>query len=306
MAFKEIKNFSADGYSVINNMFNLRDVENFKKNVRSLVPNVKDIFYKTKASFKKNARFKKITPGIYDHNVLLNPLLNLDFIEKNSKFKLILKKLFKSDYFIEEKWLLRNIPTKSFPAWLKEEIKDIGMPQLNMYIHEKFRDISYIYGLDYHQDNGGRKRDSVTVIIYLDDVLKLSDTPIRILPGSHKLGATHYPHYCRATNDKKKIVYSDFLGNHLITKDKKIYGKSGCSIIFNGYVIHGSEPLLSSSKERLAIRYVLSPTKIIKSSLYQKAYDNNISRSYYLSDYRLDKMENGYNKKCGKVLNYVQ
>ena len=30
------------------------------------------------------------------------------------------------------------------PKWVSEEVKDIGMPQLNMYIKDEFRNISYL------------------------------------------------------------------------------------------------------------------------------------------------------------------
>ena len=56
------------------------------------------------------------------------------------------------------------------PKWVSEEVKDIGMPQLNMYIKNEFRNISYLNGLDYHQDNGGKLRNATTVLIYLDSV----------------------------------------------------------------------------------------------------------------------------------------
>ena len=88
------------------------------------------------------------------------------------------------------------------PKWVSEEVKDIGMPQLNMYIKNEFRNISYLNGLDYHQDNGGKLRNATTVLIYLDSVLHKNDGPIRILDKSHVLGATHYPHYCRLSYEK--------------------------------------------------------------------------------------------------------
>lgn len=306
MINNKINNFSNVGYSVIRGSFDKQKIKVLKKTIKSITPKTKHIFYSSKENFKKHARFQRITPGIYDHNILLDKRVNLEFIEKNKKFVSLITNLFKSDYYIEEKWLLKNIPIKLFPKWLKDEIKDIGMPQLNMYIKEKYRNTSYIYGLDYHQDNGGRKRNSITVIIYLDDVTNYKDTPIRILPKTHILGATQYPHYCRPTSDKKKIIYSDMFGNHMFTEDLKIYGKPGCAIIFNGYVLHGSEPSSQSSKERLALRYVLSPRKIVKSSIYQKSNDKIISGSFFIKDYRLDKLNNGYNQKCGKVLNYVK
>ena len=231
--------FINNGYLDLFNVFDTKQIKKLQKKLKAIIPKETKIFYKDFANFKKT-RFTKITPVIYDNNFLLDNTINLDFIERNKKFINILKNFFGGDYKIESKWLIKVLPRKLMPKWVSEEVKDIGMPQLNMYIKNEFRNISYLNGLDYHQDNGGKLRNATTVLIYLDSVLHKNDGPIRILDKSHVLGATHYPHYCRLSSDKKRIYYSDLKGNHIVTDEIPILGKNGTSIFFNGYTLHGS------------------------------------------------------------------
>ena len=306
LKYKERKKFINDGYLSLSKIFDNNKFISLKKKLNKLVPNEKNIFYKNLNTFKKKTRFSKITPGINDNNILLDKSINLDFIEKNKKFNRILKTFFGCDYLIESKWLIKVLPRKLMPKWVSEEVKDIGMPQLNMYIKNEHRDISYLNGLDYHQDNGGKLRNATTVLIYLDSVIKESDGPIKMLEKTHILGATHYPHYCRLSSDKKKIYYSDLNGNHMITRQVPIFGLSGTSIFFNGYTLHGSTIDDNQKKTRLALRYVFSPTKFKKNSIFTRSNNKIFTKSFYLKNYRLDKLSNLYNKKCGRVINYAK
>tara|TARA_B100000674_G_scaffold428724_1_gene384129 strand:+ start:386 stop:1309 length:924 start_codon:yes stop_codon:yes gene_type:complete len=303
---KEKKKFIKNGYLSLSNIFDARKVIALQKKLKRFAPNEKKIFYKNFKTFKKKTRFTKITPGLNDNNILLNEGINLDFIEKNTKFNSILKSFFAGDYYIESKWLIKVLPRRIMPKWVSEEVKDIGMPQLNMYIKNEYRNISYLNGLDYHQDNGGKLRNSTTVLIYLDSVLDSKDGPIRMLDKSHILGATHYPHYCRISSDKKKIYYSDLKGNHILSNEVSIFGTNGTSIFFNGYTLHGSTINDNQTRTRLALRYVFSPRKYNKNSIFTKSNREIFTKSYYLKNYRLDKTINLYNKKCGRVINYVK
>lgn len=303
---KEKNKFINDGYLALSNIFDVKKIKILQKNLKKIIPNEKKIFYKDFTSFKKKTRFKKITPGLNDNNILLDKSINLDFIEKNLKFQKILKIFFGEDYSIESKWLIKVLPRKIMPKWVSEEVKDIGMPQLNMYIKNEYRNISYLNGLDYHQDNGGKLRNATTVLIYLDSVLDKNSGPIRMLDKSHVLGATHYPHYCRVSSDKKKVYYSDLKGNHILTDEVSILGKNGTSILFNGYTLHGSTINDNQKKTRLALRYVFSPKKYNKNSIFAKSNKKIYTNSFYLKNYRLDKAKNLYNKKCGRVINYVR
>lgn len=303
LKIKEKNKFIENGYLSLSGIFDTKEIVSLQKKLKILAPNVKDIFYKT---FKKSGRFSKITPGLNDNNILLDKSINLDCIEKNKKFNSILRTFFGTKFSIESKWLIKVLPRKIMPKWTSEEVRDIGMPQLNMYIKNKYRDISYLNGLDFHQDNGGKLRNATTVLIYLDSVLNENEGPIRILDRTHILGATHYPHYCRISSNKKCIYYSDLKGNHILTKQVPILGPIGTSIFFNGYTLHGSHINDDSKKTRLALRYVFSPNKMIKNSLFVKSNEKIFTKSFYLKDYRLDKTWNSYNKKCGRSINYVR
>ena len=187
--------FINNGYSSVSNVFDKGKIKQLSNKLKKILPDEKKIFYRNFKTFTKNARFKKITPGLKDNNILLSKNINLDFIEKNYNFIKTLKTFFNGNFYIESKWLIKVLPLALMPNWVKEEVKDIGMPQLNMYMKDKYRNVTYLNGLDYHQDNGGRLRNSTTILIYLDPVLSDADSPIRILDKSHILGATQYPHY---------------------------------------------------------------------------------------------------------------
>lgn len=306
LKINEKNHFIENGYLSLSRIFDIKDIQKLRNQLKKLAPNEKEIFYRDFKTFKKKTKYLKITPGLNDNNILLDKSINLDFIEKNEKFKSILKIFFAGEHVIESKWLIKVLPRKILPRWASDEVRDIGMPQLNMYIKNKYRNISYLNGLDYHQDNGGRIRNSTTVLIYLDSILDKNDGPIKILDKSHVLGATQYPHYCRISSNKKYIYYSDLKGNHILTKEVPILGLKGTSIFFNGYTLHGSTINDNLKKTRLALRYVFSPKKINKNSLFAKSNKKIFTKSFFIKNYRLDKAENSYNKKCGRVINYVK
>jgi len=237
---KQKNKFIENGYLALPKTFDIKKIIKLKKRLKKLAPEVKDIFYNNFKIFKNKTRFSKITPGLNENNILLDKSINLDFIEKNTKFNKILEIFFGGEYSIESKWLIKILPQKIMPKWVSEEVRDIGMPQLNMYIKDQYRNISYSNSLDFHQENGGKLRNATTVLIYLDSILNESDGPIRMLDKTHILGATYYPHYCRISSNKKYIYYSDLKGNHILTKQVPILGSNGTAIFFNGYTLHGS------------------------------------------------------------------
>ena len=303
---KQKNKFIENGYLALPKTFDIKKIIKLKKRLKKLAPEVKDIFYNNFKIFKNKTRFSKITPGLNENNILLDKSINLDFIEKNTKFNKILEIFFGGEYSIESKWLIKILPQKIMPKWVSEEVRDIGMPQLNMYIKDQYRNISYSNSLDFHQENGGKLRNATTVLIYLDSILNESDGPIRMLDKTHILGATYYPHYCRISSNKKYIYYSDLKGNHILTKQVPILGSNGTAIFFNGYTLHGSTIDNNKKKTRLALRYVFSPNKLNKNSIFNKSNEKIFTKSFYLKNYRLDKSKDLYNKKCGRVINYVK
>ena len=92
----------------------------------------------------------------------------------------------------------------------------------------------------------------------------------------------------------------------MITRQVPVLGLSGTSIFFNGYTLHGSTINDNQKKTRLALRYVFSPNKLNKNSIFTQSNKKIFTNSFYLKNYRLDKTNNLYNKKCGRVINYAK
>ncbi len=70
------------------------------------------------------------------------------------------------------------------------------MNNLGAYVKPQNRDITYFYGIDFHQDlidYKDREADFLTLYIYLHPVTK-ADAPLYLLEGSHKLGGSVFPH----------------------------------------------------------------------------------------------------------------
>ena len=63
-----------------------------------------------------------------------------------------------------------GIDHDTLPQWLHEEIGDRPIANLGPYVKEKFRDMTYFRGIDFHQDIldfPDRESDFITVYIYL-------------------------------------------------------------------------------------------------------------------------------------------
>ena len=99
----------------------------------------------------------------------------------------------------------------------------------------------------------------VTFYIYLDKVNK-TDSPLNILTGTYKFGATHYPHYLRPGSNKNQWYYSNLKGNHIRADKISIFGNAGKVFCFHALNLHGST-LSKSSKPRISLRYLIQCNK---------------------------------------------
>jgi hypothetical protein len=112
----------------------------------------------------------------------------------------------------------------------------------------------------------------VTFYIYLDDVKEI-DSPLKILSGSYKFGATQYPHYIRPAQEKKTWFYSNLEGDHIKCKEININGGSGKLFCFHGLNLHGTA-LNSSTSPRISLRYLIqSDNNIKRKSCFEKSFE---------------------------------
>ena len=121
---------------------------------------------------------------------------DLKFIQQNDEINKLITELLGDDYEIVIRKAVCGVPSSWLPKWVKAKIKGVNVPNLGPYIKDKFRDITYFRGIDFHQDiidfpKGKTDLDPstfMTLYVYIHEVGK--DSPLHLLENSHKLGAT--------------------------------------------------------------------------------------------------------------------
>lgn len=216
----------------------------------------KEIFYASEEEFRKKGRWERYAPGRTDHNLLIDPTLDLSFIEKNPSFLEMLQQFCGPDYFIFKKSIIRSMPRWATPDWLLDYVMDVGRPNMNPFVRDEFQDVQYFLYTDFHQDKTRPESDFVTVYIYLDDV-DPQYSALQILTGSHKFGMTVYPHSVRrSVRDKNIWFYSDGLGNHMKCPMKTVTGGPGSISAFHCMTLHGTG-FNDSPNPRISLRYLI-------------------------------------------------
>ena len=295
---KYLKDFDKKGFFNFGKIINEKKCKNLKKKISKLRKLDKNIFYKTENDFNKHGRYSRYAPGAEDHNLLISKELNenLDFIEKNPKFIKSVEKILGKKYKIFKKTIIRSVPYKILPSWVKKKVSDIGRPNLNPYIKDEYQDIQYFLNADFHQDmQTGRK--FCTFYVYLDDVHK-NDSYLQVLEGSHLLGAQVYPHYLRKSNRDEDIWYYNDLKKVIEVKRRKVMGRGGTVSCWHGLSLHGSYYNFSKNP-RISLRYLIEPNRFIKNSPFYKSFKKIKNKIVIKKNARLDINTNSSFKKTG-------
>ena len=265
------KKYILDGFYNFGKILDEKKCLELKKYINKHRPCNKKIFYKSENEFKKKGRFTNYSPGEKEHNAIYNLNLNLEFIENSKKFKNAVQSIVGKDYIIKKKSIIRSVPITMHPKWVLNVTKNVGRPNVNPYVREKYQDVQYFQNVDYHQDMT-RGKKFVTFYVYLDEVSN-KDSPLKILKGSYKFGATHYPHYIRPAIEKNHWYYSNLKGDHLKCEEENIFGKSGQVFCFHGLNLHGTG-LNKNKSPRISLRYLIKSNK------------NNFSKSCHATTYK--------------------
>lgn len=264
----DIENFPNIGCANLGVLLDKQECSKLREYINNSRPLTSNIFYKSKKDFENNGRWERYSPG-EGYNFLDD--INLDFIEKNSNFIKLVKKVLGHDYKIMKKSVIRSVSESFIPDWLTIFLKDVGRPNLNPFIKDEYQDIQYFYCTDYHQDKTRPKSDFVTFYVYLDKVDR-DYSALRLLLGSHLAGMSTYPHNLRRSNsDRDFWYYSDSNGNTLKCREVSITGQVGSISCFHGLTLHGT-PINTSNNPRISIRYLISMNPKNKdSNLFTKA-----------------------------------
>jgi hypothetical protein len=182
--------------------------------------------------------------------------VDLNFIESNKVFTDTLEKILGKNYECLLKKFVVSTPESIMPDWLKKIAEKRLDGHLAQYLKPEFRDVSYFAGIDYHMDiidYPDFDGDYLTVYVYLTDVGE-SYSPLHILPKSHRLGPTLFPHNLKKTNNESTVQYSKNNKDYDTFEDRKLIAKKGTVFLWTALTLHGTK-LSNALKPRISLRY---------------------------------------------------
>ncbi len=182
--------------------------------------------------------------------------LNLDFLEKNENFIKAVNDICGNDPELLLKKFVVAVPADWIPEWLKIKMKQKYIDNVNAYIKEEYRDVTYFRGIDYHMDymdQIGTKADMITVYVYLNNVTEKM-SPLHVIKKSHEYCHTVFPHYYENETDKSIILGEDSKNKKKFNKEILV-GNTGSVFIWSSLTMHRTKPFKSSDLPRISLRY---------------------------------------------------
>jgi hypothetical protein len=182
----------------------------------------------------------------------------LRFVERAPHIVEALWSLLGPDYQILDRKLVCGVPARSIPAWLKRRIHGNPVNNLGAYVRPEFRDLTYFYGIDFHQDlidHRGRAADFITLYVYLHPVTE-ADAPLHVLEGSHRLGGQVFPHDLKRSGPGGWRYRAGDLSEVYVTQ-KVLTGETGFSALWHACTLHGTQPD-AADHERISLRFLIA------------------------------------------------
>lgn len=182
----------------------------------------------------------------------------LDFVEQAPHIASALQALLGDGYELLNRKVVCGVPQASVPPWLRARILGNPVNNLGAYVRPEYRDVTYFYGIDFHQDlidYRDRPADFLTLYVYLHPVSRL-DAPLFLLTGSHQLGGTVFPHDL-TRQDAETWTYRDGRGGETTVRQKLLTGPAGFAAIWHACTLHGTQPD-AADHERISLRYLLA------------------------------------------------
>lgn len=192
-------------------------------------------------------------------NLLERLEADLGFVEQAPHITSALEVLLGADYQLINKKVVCGVPAQSVPEWLRRRIAGNPVNNLGAFVRPQYRDVTYFYGIDFHQDLidfKGREADFITLYIYLHPVSRM-DAPLFLLEGSHSLGATVFPHDL-ARDGFEHWRYRDGRGGEARVRQHILTGDTGYAAMWHACTLHGTQPD-AADHERISLRYLFGP-----------------------------------------------
>jgi hypothetical protein len=211
----------------------------------------------SEAEFDADPQYKGVNP-IPGRNLLDRYADQLGFVEQAPQIVQALTALLGPNYETMNRKVVCGVPARSVPAWLRTRIAGNPVNNLGPYVKPQYRDVTYFYGIDFHQDlidYKEREADFLTLYVYLHPVTP-KDAPLFVLERSHKLGAAVFPHDLTKTAPDLWL-YRNGAAGEVETPLKMLTGETGFAAIWHACTLHGTQPD-DADEERISLRYLFA------------------------------------------------
>jgi len=253
--------FMEDGHIELNGSFSKNKIETLYQEIILTREFNQKLFLSEKA-YTNSPTHIGVNPQAGGYNLLEK--LDDSFLIESDKIKNSLNSIL-GEYEIKLKKIICGMPSSLMPEWVNQKVAKDPVPNLGAYVKPKYRDVTYFYGIDYHQDYidfQKSKVNFVTMYIYLHDVEE-KDAPLQLLIPSHRLGFSVFPHQLK--KDGKDYIYKNN-GKILKTENKSIFGPSGTCYMWHPYTLHGTNKVVGNSP-RISLRYLIKSKNRVFSSI---------------------------------------
>jgi hypothetical protein len=211
----------------------------------------------SEAAFDADPQYTGVNPRP-GRNLLDRFQDRLGFVERAPHVVEALTALLGRGYEVLDRKVVCGVPASAVPEWLKTRILGNPVNNLGAFVRPEYRDVTYFYGIDFHQDlidHKAREADFVTLYVYLHPVIH-ADAPLFLLEGSHVLGGAVFPHDLTRTGEGTWTYRNPPHGEAAVSQ-RVLTGEAGFAAMWHACTLHGTQPD-AADRERISLRYLVA------------------------------------------------
>ena len=225
-----------------------------------------DSLFLSEAEFDADPQYTGVNPRP-GRNLLEAFEDQLGFVERAPHIVEALTSLLGEGYEILNRKIVCGVPESSVPPWLRARILGNPVNNLGAYVRPEYRDITYFYGIDFHQDlidYKDREADFLTLYVYLHPVMR-ADAPLYLLEGSHRLGGAVFPHDLTPAGPEA-WTYANGAHGQVRVPQRVLTGDTGFAALWHACTLHGTYPD-APAPERISLRYLVARGAAVASGI---------------------------------------
>ncbi|MBY0406223.1 MAG: hypothetical protein K2Q01_00905, partial [Rickettsiales bacterium] len=220
----------------------------------------------TEEEFNAGDRSHRHTNPRDGRNILEQFEGELSFVYDNPGVNRLLEGILGKGFRWYLKKMVCRVPMPLIPEWIHKGTGGNVTNTLGAFMHPQWRDISYYYENDLHQDIIDYPRlpleirDHRYITLFVDLLEDHSNfVPPTIFPRTHMLGATLFQHDMQRV-EGNHWVYGDERGNHMDTHAVDLNSYLGFAGIWHSCLVHGARPLADTpgGKMHVSMRFLVA------------------------------------------------